>query len=165
MCPKSLPTHTIIHRIEFQESEREIIRDLAMAYQINKVSEPLVALINDNTTMLLILGAAGAYLGFTYIPPVLDEGINLLADFKLQLDTAIEQGTLWAQRQEARYEAGAERAGQVRDFAVWNAPGPLGPAYRGIDWLERRFGIDLFDFGAGWEPGDPTNGGGGGGGF
>jgi len=65
MCPKSLPTHTIIHRIEFQESEREIIRDLAMAYQINKVSEPLVALINDNTTMLLILGAAGAYLGFT----------------------------------------------------------------------------------------------------
>jgi len=152
MCPKALPDQVIVHRIEFQESEREIIRDLAMAYQINKVSEPLVALINDNTTMLLILGAAGAYLGFTYIPPVLDEGINLLADFKTQLDQAIEQGTTWAQRQEARVEAGVERAGQVRDFGVFYAPGPLGPAYRTIDWLERKTGVDLFDWGAGYEP-------------
>jgi len=126
MCPKALPDQVIVHRIEFQESEREIIRDLAMAYQINKVSEPLVALINDNTTMLLILGAAGAYLGFTY--------------------------TTWAQRQEARVEAGVERAGQVRDFGVFYAPGPLGPAYRTIDWLERKTGVDLFDWGAGYEP-------------
>jgi len=152
MCPKALPTQVIVHRIEFQESEREIIRDLAMAYQINKVSEPIVALVNDNTTMLLILAAAGAYLGFTYIPPALDEGINLLADFKEQLDQAIEQGTTWAQRQERRYEEGKEDLGKARDFAVFFAPGPLGPAYRGIDWLERKTGVDLFDWGAGYEP-------------
>ena len=157
MCPKALPDQVIVHRIEFQESEREIIRDLAMAYQFNKVTEPIVELINDNTTMLLILGAAAAYLGFTYIPPKLEEGLNLLADFQEQLEHAIEQGVIVR-----------ERVGAARDFAVWNAPGPLGPAYRGIDWLERQLGIDLFDWGAGWEPGDPepsSGGGGGGGGF
>lgn len=67
--PKAPSTQVIIHRIEFQESEREIIRDIALSYNFNKVTQPIVALINDNTTMLLMLSAAAAWIGFTYIPP------------------------------------------------------------------------------------------------
>ena len=53
--PKTAPDQVIIHRIEFQESEREILRDVALSFNFNRVMQPLVALITDNTTILLKL--------------------------------------------------------------------------------------------------------------
>jgi hypothetical protein len=148
---KRKPTQVIVHRIELQESEREILRDMALAYNFNRVSQPLVALINDNTTMLLILSAAAAWIGFTYIPPVLEEGVNLLQDFKEQLDHAVEQGTILRER----VDFVGESLGR----------GPLAGI---IDMAEAVLGVNLPDFGSGYEPGDRPDlfgGTGGGGGF
>jgi len=132
--PKAAPTQVIVHRIEFQESERELLRDLGMAYSFNKVSQPIVALLNDNTTMLLILTALAGWLGFTYIPPALEEGINLVGDFKEQLDSAIEQGTVIRDRIELVDDARQR-----------------GPLWGTIDLAEALYGIDLPDFGGGFE--------------
>jgi len=142
MCPKALPDKVIVHRIEFQESEREIIRDVAMAYQINKVADPFVRLINDNTTMLLILSAAAAWIGFTYIPPALEEGINLLEDFKSQLDSAIESGGIVREA----WNEGERRVTTVAEAAT------RGPLWGSIDLLEALLGRNLPDFGGGYEP-------------
>jgi len=142
--PKAPSTQVIIHRIEFQESEREILRDVALSYNFNKVTQPIVALINDNTTMLLMLSAAAAWIGFTYIPPALEEGVNLLQDFKEQLDHAVEQGSIIRERV---------------DF-IGTALG-RGPLAGIIDMAEAVLGVNLPDFGTGYEPG-ASNGGGGG---
>ncbi|HIA04035.1 MAG TPA: hypothetical protein EYN66_19415 [Myxococcales bacterium] len=136
MCPKSAATQVIIHRIEFQESEREIIRDLAMAYQFNKVVNPIVALINDNTTMLLILTAIAGYLGFTYIPPKLEEGLNLLQDWEAQYNDAVAAGGIIRERVELVGDAASR-----------------GPLWGLIDMAEALFGVNLPDFGTGYEPG------------
>lgn len=140
--PKSPADQVIIHRIEFQESEREIIRDLAMAYQINRVADPLVRLINDNTTMLLILSAAAAWIGFNYIPPKVEEGINLVEDFREQLEHAVAEGTIIR----ASIEEGARRVSIVGGATT------RGPLWGSIDLLEALLGRNLPDFGAGYEP-------------
>lgn len=142
--PKQKPDRVIVHRIEFQESERELLRDMAFAYSFNRTSAPIVSLINDNTTMLLILSAAAAYLGFTYIPPALEEGVNLLGDWKDQYDQAVAAGGIIR-----------ERVGFVRDAAT------RGPLWGGIDLLEGLLGRNLPDFGSGSEPGSSSGGGGG----
>jgi len=146
MCPKALPDQVIVHRIEFQESEREIIRDLAMAYQINKVADPIVRLVNDNTTMLLILSAAAAWIGFTYIPPKIEEGINLVEDFREQLEHAVAEGTILRRAAEATYAEGRQRVTTVGQAAM------RGPLWGGIDLLEALLGRNLPDYGGGYEP-------------
>jgi len=146
MCPKALPDQVIVHRIEFQESEREIIRDLAMAYQINKVADPIVRLVNDNTTMLLILSAAAAWIGFTYIPPKIEEGINLVEDFREQLEHAVAEGTILRRAAEDLYAEGERRVTTVGEAAM------RGPLWGGIDLLEALLGRNLPDFGGGYEP-------------
>jgi len=141
--PKSAPTQVIIHRIEFQESEREILRDVAMTWQATRIAQPIVALINDNTTLLLILSAVGAWLGLNYIPPALEEGYDLILDFQQQLQSALDQGTIIRERVDLV-------GSSIR----------RGPLWGGIDLAEAFFGINLPDFGAGYEV--PPAGGGGG---
>lgn len=138
--PKSKPDKVIVHRIELQESEREILRDVALSYNFNRIVNPLVALINDNTTMLLILSAVAGWLGFTYIPPALEEGVNLLRDFQEQLASAVEQGSIIR-----------ERVDMVGSALT------RGPLWGGIDLAEALFGVNLPDFGAGYEPGDSSD--------
>jgi len=142
--PKSAATQVIIHRIEFQETERELLRDIAFGWNFKRILDPIVALINDNTTMLLILSSVAAWLGFTYIPPALEEGLNLLQDFQEQLASAVEQGAVIRERVD------------LVGSAVTR-----GPLWGGIDLIEAYFGINLPDFGAGYEPGESSGGGGG----
>jgi len=141
--PKSAPTQVIIHRIEFQESEREILRDVAMTWQATRIAAPIVSLINDNTTLLLILSAVAAWLGLNYIPPALEEGYDMIIDFQEQLQSALDQGTIIRER-------------------VDLVGGALtrGPLWGGIDLAEAFFGINLPDFGTGYEPSDTGGGGG-----
>lgn len=134
----------IIHRIEFQESEREILRDVALSYNFNRVMQPLVALINDNTTLLLILSAIGAWVGLNYIPPLVENTYEMIVDFQEQLQSALDQGTILRERVDI----------------VGSAIG-RGPLWGGIDLAEAFFGVNLPDFGSGYEP-DASNGGGGG---
>jgi len=147
--PKAASTQVIIHRIEFQESEREIIRDLAMTWQATRIAAPIVSLINDNTTLLLILSAVAAWLGLNYIPPALEEGYDMILDFQQQLQSALDQGTIIRERVDLV-------GGAISRGPLWGS----------IDLAEAFFGINLPDFGAGYEPGGSSSqGSGGGGGF
>lgn len=142
--PKKKPDQVIVHRIELQETERQLLRDVAFAYSFNRTTEPIVELINDNTTMLLILSAAAAYLGFTYIPPALEEGINLAQDWYDQYQAALEAGTILRERVDVVTGAIAR-----------------GPLWGVIDLYEALTGTNLPDFGSGYEPNASSGGGGG----
>ena len=144
MSPKTAASQVIIHRIEFQESEREILRDVALSFNFNRVMQPLVALINDNTTILLILSAIGAWIGLNYIPPLVEDTYEMVVDFQQQVEAALAQGTLIR-----------ERIGIV-EGAVRR-----GPLWGTIDLAEAYFGINIPDFGGGYES-SPASGGGGG---
>ena len=60
--PRKPTTEVIEHRITLGTYERQLLSDTAGAYQFNKVSNPLVALISDNSAMALITLAIGIYL-------------------------------------------------------------------------------------------------------
>jgi len=54
--PKPKPDQTIRHEIVLSRPDRELLSDVVVAYQINKVATPLVALVSDSSAMLLITG-------------------------------------------------------------------------------------------------------------
>jgi len=133
--PKTAPDQVIIHRIEFQESEREILRDVALSFNFNRVMQPLVALINDNTTILLILSALAAWLGLNYIPPLVDDTYEMVVDFNEQLQSALAQGSILRER-----------------IDLVQMTVQRGPLWGTIDLAEAFFGVNIPDFGAGFEP-------------
>lgn len=97
--PKAKPDEVIVHRIELQQTERELLEMAGAAYSFDRVTRPIVALINDNTTMLLILTTVAGWLGMKYIPPALSElerdlrtSFILLRSFQEQYEAAVEQG-------------------------------------------------------------------------
>lgn len=49
----------IVHRIEFQESEREMLRQMSLAYSVDKVSES----ISQLTTLIVLIFGADFVLG------------------------------------------------------------------------------------------------------
>lgn len=53
--PKQKPDQVIIHRIEFQESERELLSQVATAYSINNVSKGVFNLTSDMTTVVCLI--------------------------------------------------------------------------------------------------------------
>ena len=61
--PKPKPDQVIRHEIVFGRSERELIEGALVAYQVNKVATPLVALISDVSAMTFIFSIIGGYLG------------------------------------------------------------------------------------------------------
>jgi hypothetical protein len=138
--PKAKPDQVVVHRIEFQESERELLAGMTGAYQFNRIAEPLVKLLNDVTgtvTVLTLLAASGLVAGITFIFVFDPEAIT----------DPIEQ--FLGQYQEAKEQAAA--LGDV----YGSAGGPL----RGIiDVIELVTGTNLPDFGAGFEnPTTPTD--------
>jgi len=142
--PKRKPDEVIVHRIEFQQKEREALEMAAASYSFRNVASPIIAFINDNTSLMLILTLIAGYLGFKWIPPKIEEGIDLITDFKDQLDSAVEQGTV------ARESWNVYRQGSIdpvvdaaRRGALWGT----------IDLIENVFNINLPDFGSGYEPG------------
>jgi len=55
MPPKAPATEVIIHRIEFQESERELLRQVATAYTVDRSSKAVYNLTSDMTTVVVLL--------------------------------------------------------------------------------------------------------------
>jgi len=53
--PKAPATEVIIHRIEFQESERELLRQVAAAYTVNRASKAVYNLTSDATTVIVLI--------------------------------------------------------------------------------------------------------------
>ena len=86
--PKPKPDQVVRHEIVFGRAERELISDGLLAYQINKISTPLVALLSDASAMGLILGGIATYYGFKFDvgTRVYESGLDLYNDWKIQYD-------------------------------------------------------------------------------
>lgn len=86
--PKPKPDQVIRHEIVLGRSERELISDGLLAYQINKISTPLVALFSDASAMGLILGGIATYYGFKFDvgTRAYESGLELYNDWKIQYD-------------------------------------------------------------------------------
>ena len=86
--PKPKPDQVIRHETVFGRSERELISDGLLAYQVNRISTPLVALLSDASAMGLILGGLATYYGFKFDvgTRTYDNALELYNDWKIQYD-------------------------------------------------------------------------------
>jgi len=71
--PKPKPDQTIRHEIVLSRPDRELLSDVVVAYQINKVATPIVSLLSDVSAMAIIVGVLGAYIHHDSWAPVFDE--------------------------------------------------------------------------------------------
>jgi len=63
------PTNEVIeHRITLGNYERQIVSDVAGSYQFNKIANPVISLISDNTAIALIIATLGLFLD-RYLDP------------------------------------------------------------------------------------------------
>ncbi len=87
--PKPKPDQVVRHEIVLGRSERELLEGALIAYQVNRVSTPLVALLSDISAMTIIFTAIGTYLGFKF--EVFQNGYadmsSLLNDFMSQYNS------------------------------------------------------------------------------
>ena len=174
--PKAKPDEGIVHRIELQQTEREILEMAGAAYSFDRVTRPIVALINDNTTMLLILTTVAGWLGMKFIPPALSElerdlrtSFILLTSFLDQYELAVEQGLVDRQSLtdlllQTVDPAGLRRGPLIALIDLINPEGrqdvAQGYSYaRPEGWAEAIFGGGqapiLNPDGSEWQPGDP----------
>lgn len=93
--PKPKPDQVIRHEIVLGRSERELISDGLLAYQVNRISTPLVALLSDASAMGLILGGIATYYGFKFDvgTRAYESGLDLFNDWKVQYDAYKETVT------------------------------------------------------------------------
>ena len=77
--PKVKPDQVIRHEIVLGRADRELLTDVVTAYQINRIGTPLVNLLNDNTSLLVIAGLLEAAGFIDVVPnwmlPALQEGV------------------------------------------------------------------------------------------
>ena len=174
--PKAKPDEVIVHRIELQQTEREILEMAGAAYSFDRVTRPIVALINDNTTMLLILTTVATMLGIKYIPPALSElegdlkgAYGLLRSFQEQYESAVDQGLIERQSLtdllfQTVDPAGIRKGPLVGLVNLINPGGRQDVAqgysyFRPEGWAESVYGGGqapiLNPDGSEWQPGDP----------
>lgn len=60
--PRKPTSEVIEHRITLGGYERQLVSDVAGSYQFNKIANPLIRLISDNTAMALIIASLGLFL-------------------------------------------------------------------------------------------------------
>ncbi len=88
--PKPKPDEVIRHEVVLGRVERDLVETATMAYTVNRVATPLVALLSDVSAMTIILSLVATYLGFKYEVPQLIGGemAEILADFDAQYQAA-----------------------------------------------------------------------------
>ena len=86
--PKPKPDQVIRHEIVFGRSERDLIEGALVAYQVNRIATPAVALLSDVSAMSIVLTALGSYLGFKYNIGTLaiNSTQDLINDFQAQYE-------------------------------------------------------------------------------
>jgi hypothetical protein len=62
IMPRKPTSEVIEHRITLGGYERQLVSDVAGSYQFNKIANPLIRLISDNTAMALIIASLGLFL-------------------------------------------------------------------------------------------------------
>ena len=126
--PKPKPDQVVRHEIVLGRSERELISDGLLAYQINRVSTPLVALLSDASAMGLIFAGLGTYYGFKFdiIPNAAQSTADLYNDFKVQ------------------YDAAKQAAGDIQDDPLGSLIGLIGSLipnpYSNVNSVDRGYG-------------------------
>ena len=104
--PKPKPDQTIRHEIVLSRPDRELLSDVVVAYQINKVATPLVSLLSDVSAMAIVAGLLET-LGIINIIPddlikQIKEGIYEEFEPAMEaIDFALEVGEVEARRQVA----------------------------------------------------------------
>jgi len=66
--PRKPTSEVIEHRITLGTYERQLVSDVAGSYQFNKIANPVISLISDNTAMALIFATLGLFLD-RYLDP------------------------------------------------------------------------------------------------
>lgn len=66
--PRKPTSEVIEHRITLGTYERQLVSDVAGSYQFNKIANPIISLISDNTAMALIIASLGLFLD-RYLDP------------------------------------------------------------------------------------------------
>jgi len=86
--PKPKPDQVIRHEIVLGRSERELVEGALVAYQVNRIATPTVALLSDASAMFLILTALATYLGFKFEVGslIMDSTQDLFTAFLAQYD-------------------------------------------------------------------------------
>ncbi len=65
--PKVKPDQVIRHEVVLGRADRELLEGAVMAYQMNRIAEPLVKLLNDVTGLTAFLSILAALTGFTFL--------------------------------------------------------------------------------------------------
>jgi len=101
--PKPKPDQTIRHEIVLSRPDRELLSDVVVAYQINKVATPLVSLVSDASAMTLILGILEAYGVIDLIPATVYEQLKegMYDSYKAGMDAFRDAVDLEPQMEEA----------------------------------------------------------------
>ena len=115
--PKPKPDQVIRHEIVLGRSERELISDGLLAYQVNRISTPLVALISDVSAMSLILGGLATYYGFKFEigTRAYESGLDLYNDWLIQYNAFKETVT----------EIRSDPIGEILSILIPSIPRPF----------------------------------------
>ncbi len=120
--PKPKPDQVIRHEIVLGRSERELISDGLLAYQVNRISTPLVSLLSDASAMGLLFGAIATYYGFKFdvIPGAYNTTLEMYNAFMVQLKNYYDTV------QEVREDP----IRQIINLIIPNVPNPYSGMYR-----------------------------------
>ena len=114
---KTKPTQVIVHRIEFQQREREILDNLQTAIIADKLSSPFIKIISSKEAMASI---TIAYLAYRYVDRAKDYAFD-----KLESGYEILQAGIQADRElkEASRATGTGLYDDgVLDAAIYSIP-------------------------------------------
>ncbi len=116
--PKPKPDQVIRHEFVLGSVERKLLDDATTAYQVNRISTPLVALLSDVSAMVTLLSILATYLGFKYELPqtIYGDVADVAGDFKEQYD----KYKLTEEYLSRAYEA--ETEGPLWEFIKWMFP-------------------------------------------
>ena len=77
LSPKKAPDKVIIHRIEFQETEREMLKTAMTAYSFRNATKGIFNLTSDLTTVVLLIIAVEYVFKITILDSVLLNALGL----------------------------------------------------------------------------------------
>ena len=121
--PKAPATSVVIHRIEFQESERRLLEQVAAGYTFRNVSKGFFNLTSDVTTVVILLIGLEIITGKEFITEGLLAALKGAGGGINDLALAVAEGfKAWFLSREAVGEAGdayTEYAEGIGDF--WDA--------------------------------------------
>ena len=85
LMPKPKPDQVIRHEIVLSRPLQDTVDGLVGSKQFNNIASPIITAVNDNTTLILLLGTIASLgltgVAFAYLPPKLDEAIDITGQF------------------------------------------------------------------------------------